>query len=315
MKENDQLAHDIEGLVAAGTLRRGERLPSVRETVSRRGVSPSTVFKAYYLLESRGVVEVRPRSGYFVRAPRDAEPEPAAPPPPIGSTPVAVSDLVLEVLGSIGERDIVPMGSAFPSPLLFPLDRLERGRAAAMRRLDPGRTAGRRTMPMPSCTSACAGRHARAVERLKLSSTLSVAVPSQVAVLDYLQHGAFDKHLRGLRAALAARQQQARACVLRHFPDGTRVTRPEGGYFLWLQLPGGMDALHLHRLALAQRISIAPGHLFSTAPPFHDHMRLNVGHPAPQKAGGGDPRRGGAGLRTRCARLTAILRHASRGAP
>jgi len=132
-----QLAHDIEGLVAAGTLRPGERLPSVRETVSRRGVSPSTVFKAYYLLESRGVVEVRPRSGYFVRAPRDAEPEPAAPPPPIGSTPVAVSDLVLEVLGSIRERDIVPMGSAFPSPLLFPLDRLERGGAAAMRRLDP----------------------------------------------------------------------------------------------------------------------------------------------------------------------------------
>ena len=136
MKKYDQLARDIEELVAAGTLRPGERLPSVRETVSRRGVSPSTVFKAYYLLESRGVVEARPRSGYFVRAPRDAEPQPAAPPPPIESTPVAVSDLVLEVLGSIRERDIVPMGSAFPSPLLFPLDRLERGRAAAMRRLD-----------------------------------------------------------------------------------------------------------------------------------------------------------------------------------
>lgn len=41
--------------------------------------------------------------------------------------PAAVPELVLEVLGSIRERDIVPMGSAFPRPLLFPLDRMAGG--------------------------------------------------------------------------------------------------------------------------------------------------------------------------------------------
>jgi DNA-binding transcriptional MocR family regulator len=128
-----------------------------------------------------------------------------------------------------------------------------------------------------------AGRHAGAVERLKLMSTLSVAVPSQVAVLDYLRHGAFDKHLRGLRGALAQRQQQVLKFVQDAFPAGTRVTRPEGGYFLWLELPAAVDALQLQRLALARNISVAPGHLFSTSPHFHNYIRLNYGHPAAER--------------------------------
>ncbi|RYY96007.1 MAG: PLP-dependent aminotransferase family protein [Comamonadaceae bacterium] len=450
MKKYEQLAQDIEALIAAGTLRPGDRLPSVRDTVSRRGVSPSTVFEAYYLLEDRGVVEARPRSGYFVKPPRAPAQEPQSPLPRAESTGVAVSDLVLEVLGSIRDRGVVPMGSAFPNPRLFPLERLARGGAAAMRRLapeellediSPGNEDLRRqlalryvangtavntdeivvtsgamealnlclqaaTRPgdvvaiespafygclqalerlqlkaveiathpregvqldalrealerhpvkacwfMPSfqnptgslmtpekkkalvdlladhgvplveddayaelyfgirrpppakafdrhglvmhCSTfskclapgyrvgwAAAGRYARDVERLKLMGTLSVAVPSQVALLDYLQHGAFDKHLRGLRVALAARQQEALDAIARFFPSGTRVTQPEGGYFLWLQLPPAVDALELLRLALAHRISIAPGHLFSTAPHFHNYVRLNYGHPA-----------------------------------
>ncbi len=139
MKKYERLAQDIEELVTAGTLVPGDRLPSVRESVRRRGVSPSTVFQAYYLLESRGVIEARPRSGYFVKSPRSrGDREPHSPLPREESTAVAVSDLVLEVLGSIRDRDVVPMGSAFPSPLLFPLDRLARAGAAAMRKLEPG---------------------------------------------------------------------------------------------------------------------------------------------------------------------------------
>src|SRR5690606_37096730 len=124
---------------------------------------------------------------------------------------------------------------------------------------------------------AAAGRYARAVERLKLMSTLSVAVPSQVAVLDYLRHGAFDKHLRGLRAALAGRTQQALELVERHFPAGTRVTRPEGGYFLWVELPESVAVLALQQAALARHISLAPGPLDTADRRFSPHGRLNVG--------------------------------------
>lgn len=97
--------------------------------------------------------------------------------------------------------------------------------------------------------------------------------------VELLQHGAFDKHLRQLRAALAARQQRALLAIEKHFPDGTRVTRPEGGYFLWVELPDAVDAMALQQAALARHISVAPGSLFSADKRFRHHLRLNVGHP------------------------------------
>jgi DNA-binding transcriptional MocR family regulator len=124
-----------------------------------------------------------------------------------------------------------------------------------------------------------AGRYARSVEALKLSSTLSVAVPSQLAVLRYLQEGGFDKHLRGLRTKLARLQREAVQCITRHFPSSVLVTHPEGGYFLWVELPPSVDAMELHRMALSQNISIAPGPLFSADQRFRHHIRLNYGHP------------------------------------
>jgi DNA-binding transcriptional MocR family regulator len=136
MKKYEQLAQEIESLIAAGTLRPGDRLPSVRESVANRGVSPSTVFAAYYLLESRGAVETRPRAGYFVASHATVRgPEPKVTQPTSGLRKVAVNDLVLDVLGSIRHRDVVPLGSAFPNPALFPLERLARGMGTAMRRL------------------------------------------------------------------------------------------------------------------------------------------------------------------------------------
>jgi DNA-binding transcriptional MocR family regulator len=453
LKKYEALAQEIEGLVAAGTLKPGDRLPSVRETIASRGISPSTVFEAYYLLEAKGLVEARPRAGYFVQRRSGRHDEPRASDPASGSRAVAVNDLVLEVLGSVRERDVVPVGSAFPSPSLFPLERLARGMGTAMRKLDPRRlledlspgnpelrrqlalryvaagmvantdeiviTSGamealnlclqavtrpgdvvaiespafygclqalerlqlqavevathprhgvqlqslesvldrfpvkacwfmpnfqhpmgalmppqdkkamvellarrqvplieddvygelffglRRPLPAKAfdregwvmhCSSfskclapgyrigwTAAGRFAREVERLKLMGTLSVAVPSQVAVLEFLRHGAFDKHLRGLRATLAAQQQKALRCIARYFPPGTRVTEPEGGYFLWAELPPQVDALQLHRLALSHSISLAPGHLFSADRRFRNHVRINYAHPRPQQ--------------------------------
>ena len=66
MKRYEALAHDLAQAIAAGRLRPGERIASVRQTSRSRGVSASTVFQAFYLLEARGLIEARPRSGYFV---------------------------------------------------------------------------------------------------------------------------------------------------------------------------------------------------------------------------------------------------------
>jgi len=124
-----------------------------------------------------------------------------------------------------------------------------------------------------------AGRYAQAIERMKLMTTLSVAVPSQEALTDYLQHGGYDRHLRQLRQSLATQQARALRAVGKHFPKGTRVTRPEGGYFLWVEMPSGVDALRLQQLALSHSISLAPGHLFSADRRFAHCVRINYGHP------------------------------------
>lgn len=138
MKRYERFADDIAELIRSGVLGPGQRVPSVRYASQTHGVSPSTVFQAYYLLERRGLIRARPRSGYFVNAhaPRQFS-EPQALQPVSESTDVDVSALVFSILDSIKDPNTVPFGSAFPSPELFPLQRLSRSLASASRSMDP----------------------------------------------------------------------------------------------------------------------------------------------------------------------------------
>lgn len=136
MKRYEQFAEQIAELIRSGVLAPGERVPSVRHASRTYGVSPSTVFQAYYLLEDRGLIQARARSGYFVRALARqplAEAEAVNAPPP--TSEVDVSELVFSVLGSLKDPHTVPFGSAFPSPELFPLARLARSMNHALRSL------------------------------------------------------------------------------------------------------------------------------------------------------------------------------------
>ncbi|MDH0303380.1 MULTISPECIES: GntR family transcriptional regulator MpaR [unclassified Pseudomonas] len=450
MKRYERFADDIAELIRSGVLGPGQRVPSVRYASQTHGVSPSTVFQAYYLLERRGLIRARPRSGYFVNAhaPRPFS-EPQAQAPATESTDVDVSGLVFSILDSIKDPHTVPFGSAFPSPTLFPLQRLARSLASASRAMDPrmvvtdlspGNPQLRRQIalrymvaglmlpmeellitngalealnlclqavtqpgdlvaieapafyaclqvlerlklkaveipvhpregmdlgvlaqtlekhpvkavwcmtnfqnpvgasmpeakkqalvellrrhqvplieddvyaelyysqqaPKPAkafdteglvmhCGSfakslapgyrigwVAAGRFAQKIERLKLMTSLCASMPAQAAIADYLQHGGYDRHLRKLRYALEGQQANMLAAIARHFPAQTRVSRPDGGYFLWLELPEQMDALKLFHMALAQGISIAPGPIFSPTRRFGNCIRLNYGSP------------------------------------
>lgn len=149
MKRYEKFADDIAELIRSGVLAAGQRVPSVRYASQTHGVSPSTVFQAYYLLERRGLIRARPRSGYFVNdGPVNetfaAQPGghalglTAAAGVQVGeSTEVDVSELVFSVLQSIKDPNTVPFGSAFPSAGLFPLQRLARSLASATRDMDP----------------------------------------------------------------------------------------------------------------------------------------------------------------------------------
>ena len=140
MKLYESVTDQLAGMIRSATLRAGDRLPSVRELSRTRAISPSTVLHAYAELERMGLIEARPRSGYYVsvRAKPAAEPRSAA--TRSRSTRVAVSDLVFETLDASRDRDVIPLGSAFPSPLLFPWALLARYLGSSARRMDPWNT-------------------------------------------------------------------------------------------------------------------------------------------------------------------------------
>src|SRR5574337_293841 len=146
------LADPTARLIAEGVLRPGDRLPSIRQTCRAHGISPVTVTQAYYPLESRGLVDARPKSGYFVRARLgQCLPEPEMTHPVGHSTVLEVSDFIFQILESVKDPSVVPLGSSFPSPYLFPFDKLGRCLATAARRLDPLATG----WPGPAAVISC----------------------------------------------------------------------------------------------------------------------------------------------------------------
>jgi DNA-binding transcriptional MocR family regulator len=121
-----------------------------------------------------------------------------------------------------------------------------------------------------------AGRHARRIQQLQLMSTLSTSSPMQLALVDYLATKRYDTHLRRLRRILAERKQQAWQALHTLLPVEVKIHHSESGYFLWIELPPYMDASRLSEQALAHKISIAPGKMFTTGRAWDNYFRLNA---------------------------------------
>lgn len=129
-----ELAERIAAMVEAGTLPPGSRIPSLRETCVQQGVSLSTALHAYRVLERRGVLESRPKSGYYVSAAR--RPALAAPSRArVSRRPVdvSVSAVVKDLLQYVSDPSLVPLGCAIPGAELLAAGRLDRHLARAAR--------------------------------------------------------------------------------------------------------------------------------------------------------------------------------------
>jgi DNA-binding transcriptional MocR family regulator len=450
MKIYEDLTSQVVSLIRAGTLRSGERAPSIRQLAHDRGASAGSVVHAYELLQARGYLRARPRSGFYISdAWRSLDLVQRASTPPRRPAKLDVSNLVFEVLEAMRSRDLVPLGSAFPGPDLFPLRQLAREIGPSTRRLDEWRSLadlppgneklrrqiarrylaagakvlpaeivitagalealslslqvvtepgdivliespsfygclqtieslGRRALEVPTHPSsgvdvdeveklldqhpvrACwfmtafqnplgatmpetsrarlvrllaareiplvednvyadlylgearprgskafdkhglvldcgsfskslapgyrlgwvaAGRFAQSVWRRKIMTSVATSSPIQAVIGDYLGKGGYERHLRRLRRELATRQKSFLQAMEAYMPPGTKWTRPEGGYLLWVELPSGADAIQLHRSALGHGISLAPGPIFSASKAFQHAIRLNYGHP------------------------------------
>ena len=139
MKLYQSVAQELEERIRSGSLQPGDHLPSIRVLCQSRDISPATALHAYASLEAAGLIESRARSGYFV-ASRPPVVAPRKSKALARSTRVAVSDLVFETLAASSDRGIVPLGSAFPSPSLFPWKKLARYLGSSARHMDPWST-------------------------------------------------------------------------------------------------------------------------------------------------------------------------------
>lgn len=120
-----------------------------------------------------------------------------------------------------------------------------------------------------------AGRHQARIEHLKYVSSIATPSAPQLAVAELLESGRYQRHLRevcGKYASAVARMSDA---VARLFPAGTRMTQPQGGFVIWVELPGDVDTFEIARQALEVGVSIAPGPLFSASGKYRQFMRLS----------------------------------------
>jgi len=132
-----------------------------------------------------------------------------------------------------------------------------------------------------------AGRWSTSVRRLKNALSGGHTELIEHAMTEALSQPGLEPALRQLRATIGSRIQQARRLIGGSFPAGTRVTSPEGGFILWLELPAGLLAIELFEAALRENICIAPGPMFSTSQRYEHCVRLGLGRawgPAEQQA-------------------------------
>jgi DNA-binding transcriptional MocR family regulator len=120
------------------------------------------------------------------------------------------------------------------------------------------------------------GRFKAEVEWLKFTTSVGVGTFPQLAVAQYLASGNYDYHLRRIRREYAYNVSMMSQAVMRYFPPETRLTRPSGGFVLWIQLPEPVDSLELYALALKGGITLTPGYVFSATQQYSNFIRLNA---------------------------------------
>jgi len=123
------------------------------------------------------------------------------------------------------------------------------------------------------------GRFKEKIITLKRMHTVSTNTLSQAAIAEFLRNGRFELHLRNLRKTLHRNCLRYTQAISEYFPDDTRVTRPEGGFVLWIELNKKINSFKLHKRALRHNIGIAPGQIFSPQGRFENYFRLSFGEP------------------------------------
>lgn len=124
-----------------------------------------------------------------------------------------------------------------------------------------------------------AGRYRSAVALHKTISSGGTNAVTQMVLAEFLESSAYERHLRQLRRCYQRQVAAMHEAIARHFPVGTRVSQPQAGYVLWVELPEGIDATRCYEAALAEKVAYVPGELFSPSGMYRNCLRINGGNP------------------------------------
>lgn len=121
------------------------------------------------------------------------------------------------------------------------------------------------------------GKFKEKVARTKYFHSLYSSSITHEAVASFLENDRYENHLRKLRQTLYRNSLQFLRCISQYFPGDTKVTNPQGGLHLWVELNKGKDTVELYNTAMANKISIAPGRLFTLQNQYNNCLKLNHG--------------------------------------
>jgi len=139
-----------------------------------------------------------------------------------------------------------------PLPTLF---ELEGGRnvmysSSFSKTIAPGLRVGYMILP---------GEIAVGLEDIVASTYITPALVTEATVLEFLRRGLLEPNLERVRGLLRERRDAMLEALERELGGRARWSRPEGGYFLWLELPEGTDATELLGRATAAGVTFVPG--------------------------------------------------------
>jgi 2-aminoadipate transaminase len=108
----------------------------------------------------------------------------------------------------------------------------------------------------------------------KQGADLHTSTFDQMIAYEVVSDGFLDEHVKEIRETYRQRRDAMLAAMDQRFPDGTTWTRPQGGLFLWVRLPEGVDCEELIKEAIEQKVAFVPGTAFYADGRGHDSLRL-----------------------------------------
>jgi len=121
------------------------------------------------------------------------------------------------------------------------------------------------------------GKFKEKIIHQKLIHTVSSTTITQEAIANFLEKGRYENYLRKLRKTLYSNSLHYARAIAEYFPEKTKISNPQGGFMLWVELEEKINTVELYEKAIRQNISIAPGRMSTLQNQFNNCMRLSYG--------------------------------------